>query len=447
VLQPAADRALWLDQAGPVPRRPTLGDDTAADVAIVGAGYSGLWTAYYLLAGDPSLRVVLLDREHVGFGASGRNGGWAVGELASHAIPPAMTRALFDAVAEISRVTAAEAIDCGYARGGTVRVARTGPQLDRQRAELIAFHRLGFGDDDLRELSATEATSMLAASRVRGGLYFAHTAAVQPLLLARGLAAAVERRGAVIHEGTPVGALEPGVVRTAHGTVRADVVIRATEAYTRDLPGQRRAFVPLYSQMIATEPLGDDVWDSIGLAGRATFADDRYTVVYGQRTADGRIAFGARGNPAYLWGSRISPAVESRAHAAIAAVLRDLLPQLAGATITHRWGGVLAVPRDWHPSVTWDAVDRIGALGGYVGEGVAATNLAGRTLADLILGNATERVTFPWVNHRSRRWEPEPLRWAAINAAFAALARADRHEARTDRESRTARAVLRLIGR
>lgn len=437
-----ADRSLWLDQLGPAPDRAPGSRDDTADVVIVGAGYSGLWTAYYLATQQRDLRVVLLEAEHVGFGASGRNGGWAVGELADHSIPPAMTRALFDAVGEIGRVCSAEGIECGYTRGGTVRLARTAPQLARQRAEVARFAELGFGDDDLRLLEPDEARSMLAATGVRGGLYFAHTAAVQPLALARGLAAAVERRGVVIHEGTRATAISPGLVTTESGAVRADVVIEATEAYRR---GRER--VPLYSQMIATAPLPPELWASIGLAGRPTFADDRHVVIYGQRTADDRIAFGARGDPAYLFGSRISRDVETRAHLAIAAILRELLPQLADVDITHRWGGVLAVPRDWRASVRFDSVERLGSLGGYVGEGVAAANLAGRTLADLVLGHATERTSFPWVGHRSRRWEPEPVRWLAISAAFAALGWADRREAATGKPSQVARRVMKLIGR
>ena len=436
------DRALWLDQLGDVPRRPALTGDTDADVAIVGGGYSGLWTAYYLLQASPGMRVVVLEREQVGFGASGRNGGWAVGELARHDVPPAMTRALYDAVAEIGRVCADEGIDCGYTRGGTIRLARTAPQLKRQRSEVRHAHAQGFGEEDLRLLTADEAGAMLAASDVQGGLFFAHTAAVQPLALARGLAAAVERLGGVIHEGTAVTQFVPGRVATAHGSVRADAVIVATEAY-----GPGRAHVPLYSQMIATEPLPAELWERIGLAARPTFADDRYVVIYGQRTSDGRIAFGARGNPAYLYGSRISRDVESKAHLAIAATLRGLLPQLADVAITHRWGGVLAVPRDWHPHVAFDAVTGTGSLGGYVGEGVAASNLAGRTLADLILRHDTERTAFAWVGHRSRRWEPEPLRWLAINAAFTALGWSDRREAATGNPSKLARRVLKLIGR
>lgn len=438
--------SLWADQAGHVDPRPPLERDLDADVVVVGAGYSGLWTAYYLLGLRPDWRVVVLEREHVGFGASGRNGGWAVGEFANHDAPIDQLRAAFDAVTEIGRVCAAEGIDADYRRGGTVRLARTQPQLMRQRAEVAGFHRRGFDDADIHLLDAGEATARLAATGVVGGLWFAHTAVVQPLKLARGLAAAVERRGGVIYERTPAVALDDGVL-TPGGRVRADAVVLAVEAYQRDLPGRRRTLVPLYSQMIATEPLPGEVWDSIGLADRETFADDRYLVIYGQRTADDRIAFGARGDPAYLFGSRISRDAETRAHARIAATLRELLPQVAGAEITHRWGGVLGVPRDWRPSVVWDERTRLGVPGGYVGEGVAAANLAGRTLAELIAGEDSERTHLAWVGHRSRRWEPEPLRWAAINAAFAALGWADAREARTGKPSLLARRLMRLIGK
>jgi glycine/D-amino acid oxidase-like deaminating enzyme len=442
-----APLSLWADQVGPIVRRPPLPGPATADVAIVGAGYSGLWTAYYLLRLSPGLRVVVLDREHVGFGASGRNGGWAVGEFANHDAPADQARAAFDAVTEIGRVCSDEGIDCDYRRGGTVRLARTGPQWSRQHAEVAEFHARGFGDDDLRLLAADEAGELLAASGVRGGLFFAHTAVVHPMRLARGLAEAVERRGGAIHEGTPVTAIEAGGVITPFGDVRAGAVVQAVEAYTRDLPGQRRQFVPFYSQMIATEPLTAERWEAIGLADRPTFCDDRRMVIYGQRTGDGRIAFGARGNPAYLYGSRISAAAESRAHLQIAATLRELLPQLADVEITHRWGGVLGIPRDWRPGIVWDPATRFARPGGYVGEGVAAANLAGRTVAELILGHDTDRTHLAWVGHRSRRWEPEPLRWAAINAAFAAIVWGDRREARTERPSRLAARVLQLTRR
>ncbi|MGB0114173.1 MAG: FAD-binding oxidoreductase [Ilumatobacteraceae bacterium] len=461
---PAVGRSLWNDQISPEPtRRPVLDGDTDVDVAIVGAGYTGLWTARQLLRADPSMRVLVIERESVGFGASGRNGGWCVGELAGGLAGAvglggrlagiAMTRAIMDTVDQVGEALAVEGIECGFVKGGVIRLARNEPQLRRQREEIEEYRHHGFGDDVLRPLDADEATDRLAATAVLGGLHYAPCARVQPARLVHGLAAAVERLGGRIVEGTAALDLVPSPGRrrasviTECGTVRADVVVRATEAYTRHLPGQRRSLVPLYSLMIATEPLADDVWAEIGLRGMETFADDRRMVVYGQRTTDGRIAFGGRGAP-YRYGSGIDSATEHSAavHARIATTLTDMLPALRDVEITHRWGGVLGVPRDWQPSVGFDRSSGRAWAGGYVGEGVAAANLAGRTLADLILGVDSDVVTLPWVGHRSRRWEPEPLRWAAIDGARRLAGWVDAREERRQRTPRIASLLDRVVG-
>ncbi|HSL74112.1 MAG TPA: FAD-binding oxidoreductase [Ilumatobacteraceae bacterium] len=447
-------RSLWLDQLpGPLDVRAALSGDVDVDVAIVGGGYTGLWTAWALLRADPTMRVLVIERDLIGVGASGRNGGWCVGELAGgHAVGAAAMRAIIDTVDEVGKVVADEGIDCGFARGGVVRLARTQPQLDRQRHEVDEFRRLGFGDDVLRGLDATEASDRLAASSILGGLHFAPAARVQPARLARGLAVAVERRGGTIAEHTTAQRIDPATsssraaVLTDRGTVRADVVVRATEAYTRDLPGQRRTLAPLYSLMVATEPLPDDVWDDIGLRGMELFADDRRMVIYGQRTVDGRIAFGGRGAP-YRYGSRIDVATENAAgvHDRIVATLHELLPATRTARITHRWGGVLGVPRDWRPSVGLDRAAGMAWAGGYVGEGVAAANLAGRTLADLITGVDSELTALAWVGHRSPAWEPEPLRWFGITAARRIAGLVDRQEQRHQRTPRLASVLDRIV--
>jgi glycine/D-amino acid oxidase-like deaminating enzyme len=323
----------------------------------------------------------------------------------------------------------------------------------RQRAELDEYRHHGFGDDVFRQLTAAEAIADLAATDVRGGLRYGPCARIQPARLALGLAAAVERRGGVIVEQTSAIDVVAGTttsrpaVVTDHGTIRADVVVRATEAYTRDLPGLRRTIVPLYSLMVATEPLDAAMWDSIGLRGRETFADDRRMVIYGQRTTDDRIAFGGRGAP-YRFGSGIDATTESRSevHDRIVATLTDLLPQLADVEITHRWGGVLGVPRDWRPSVGLDRSTGIGWAGGYVGEGVAAANLAGRTIADLVLRPDSALAALAWVQHRSPRWEPEPLRWAAINGARRFAGWIDQREAERQQTPRSASVLDRIVG-
>jgi glycine/D-amino acid oxidase-like deaminating enzyme len=169
--------------------------------------------------------------------------------------------------------------------------------------------------------------------------------------------------------------------------------------------------------MIATEPLGAADWERIGLARRETFSDERHMIIYGQRTADDRLAFGGRGAP-YHFGSRVEPGYDR-----VPAVFDGLAHTLAEMfgirpEVTHRWGGPLGIARDWMPSV--GLADGVAWAGGYVGDGVAAANLAGRTLTDLILGAETDLTALPWVGHRSRRWEPEPIRWLGINAALRA---------------------------
>ena len=457
-LAEASTKPLWIDRLDPsVAFRSGLDGDLDVDVTIVGGGFSGLWTAYYLRQLDPSLRVAVLERHYCGFGASGRNGGWAVGELAgsvddyagrsSLAEARRLVRAVFDTVDEIGRVAAAEQINCDYAKGGTIRLARTAPQAQRQQAEIAEAHEFGLTPDEIRLLSAEEARQQLNATDVRSGILLGPSAVVDPAKLALGLACAAEAAGAEIYEQTQATAIADGAVQVQGSCeVRAPVIVRATEAYTRDLQGQRRDILPVYSRMIATEPLPDDVFDEIGLARRPSFADDRRMVTYGQRTADNRIAFGATGKP-YSYGSRIRPAAEADMgmHRRIWSVLAEMLPQVADARITHRWGGVLGIPRNWLPAVRFDLRTGEGVLGGYVGEGVAASNLAGRTIAELICGLDTDRTSLPWVGVASRRWEPEPLRWAGVRTSRALLGAADAQERRTNRPDRLASAVARLL--
>jgi glycine/D-amino acid oxidase-like deaminating enzyme len=415
--------SLWLSELDVTPRAELPGD-LAVDVAIVGAGYTGLWTAYYLSVADPALRIAVLEAKFAGYGASGRNGGWcsalfpaSLTRLAKRFGRPAaiaMYRAMESTLDEIERVLALEEIDCHYSKGGTIVVARSNAQLARARHYVAEARSFGF--EDLVLLSADEARARCLASGVIGGVYTPHCASIQPARLARGLAEAVERRGVTIYEQTRALRMSSGRVDCPQGTVRAPVVIRATEAFSMALPGLRRSAAPLYSQLIATEPLPESFWSTVGLAERETFADLRHLVIYGQRTADGRFAFGGRG--AYHFGSRVRPEYDASPSLAadIKRILVDLFPALGDVKITHTWGGAVAMPRDWMASV--GLADGLGWAGGYVGDGVATTNLAARTMTDLVLGKETEHTALPWVNHRSRRWEPEPLRWLGITAGL-----------------------------
>ncbi len=452
--------SLWLATCGePLDPRPSLPGSTDVDVAIVGAGLTGLWTAYYLKKQDPSLRIAVLEKEVAGFGASGRNGGWlsalfpksesSLAKLpgASRQTARALTLQLRATIDHVGQVTAAEGIDCAFVKGGTLVFARQKAQVTRARAEVVSAHAAGDSEADIRFL---EPAQLAAYARPRGALgatYTPHCARIHPGRLVRGLARAVERQGVAVYEKTPATSISPHCVETEHGVVRADVIVRATEGYTPSLPGHERDVAPVYSLIVATEPLSAAVWNRIGLAGRATFSDYRHLIIYGQRTSDDRLVFGGRGAP-YHFGSSIRPGYDRHegVFAGLRATLTDLFPAIDEASFTHAWGGPLGVPRDWTASVGLDRGTGLAWAGGYVGDGVSTTNLAGRTLADLITGTETQLTSLPWVDHRSRRWEPEPLRWLEANAGLRAVALADKEEQLTRRPSRIARAMAPLLG-
>jgi glycine/D-amino acid oxidase-like deaminating enzyme len=444
---------LWQDGLDRLEPRAALDADTSADVCVVGAGYTGLWTALHLTRQDPSLRVVVVERETAGAGASGRNGGWCsalfptswhrMARDATRDRVVAMQRALQDSVDEVGR----SGIECDFAKGGSIALVRSQAQLARGRQEVDEARSWGFGADVLDLLDAEQTGKRLSATGVLGSVTTDHCAALHPAKLVRGLADAVVAQGAALHEHTPALRVEPHRVTTPGGAVTADVVLLATEGYTAQLPGHRRDLAPVYSLMLATAPLTEQQWDQIGLHDRATFTDERHLTIYGQRTADGRLAFGGRGAP-YHFGSRVDAAYElvPRVHQGLQRTLVELFPHLQDVEVTHRWGGNLGVPRDWYPSVGLDRITGMAWAGGYVGDGVATANLAGRTVADLVLGNDTELTTLPWVRRRTKRWEPEPLRWLGVNAVTALMSRADRTEGATGRPSRAAGLFWRALG-
>ncbi|HAN70601.1 MAG TPA: FAD-dependent oxidoreductase [Actinobacteria bacterium] len=452
--------SLWLDSLPADLTRPVgtpLAGDRTVDVAIVGAGFTGLWTAYYLSRRDPSLRIGIIEAEEAGFGASGRNGGWAsalfpasLDALARASSRPEairMKRTMIDSVDEIARVADLEGWDIRWSKGGTVVAARTPLQWSSAQEEVAHARSWGFGPEDLQLLDRAEAEQRIGATDVLGATYTPHCAALDPARLVRQLAGAVARSGVSIFEHTRARAIEPGVVRTDAGDLRAEIVVRATEGYTRTLAGQTRTLAPVYSMMLATEPLPERTWEQIGLKERETFADGRNLIIYGQRTSDARIAFGGRGAP-YHWASRISPDQDRNAavHAALWEVLVDLFPAVSSAAVTHTWGGPLGVPRDWWASCGLDRSTGLAWSGGYVGDGVTTANLGGRTLADLIVGEQSDLVSLPWVGHRSRAWEPEPFRWLGTNIGLRIMTSADEKETRTGRRSRTAALFARKLG-
>jgi glycine/D-amino acid oxidase-like deaminating enzyme len=450
--------SFWYRDLGGLPaRRPGLAGDARVDVCIVGAGYTGLWAAYYLKQAAPELEVLVLEKEFAGFGASGRNGGWLTGGFAwDHAryLPARgragvleMVRALQGSVDEVLRVAEAEGIDADIHRTDELVLATNPAQAQRMRAEAEA--RAGWGEAErIALLDAAAARARVAVPDLQGAMAVRGVARIQPAKLVRGLAAAVERLGVRIAEGTPATAIAPGRVTTPRGTVRAGAILRATEGFTAALPGARRDWLPLNSAQIVTEPLPQATWDRIGWQGGEIVGDFAHLYCYCQRARDGRIAVGGRGTP-YRFGSRLDR--EGRPDAAtvrrLARVLHRHFPAAQGARIAHAWCGVLGVPRDWCAAVGFDRNTGIGWAGGYVGVGVSTSNLAGRTLADLVLARETALTRLPWCGRRVRRWEPEPLRWLGIRGTYALLAAADRREARGGDTSRLARLAGAISGK
>jgi glycine/D-amino acid oxidase-like deaminating enzyme len=432
--------------------RPALDGDTVVDVAIIGAGLTGLWTAYYLQKASPSLSILLMDKNVAGFGASGRNGGWASALFpkSTHALVKKygfdaaknLRDAMVESISEIGRVVREEKIDCDWSHGGTLIFARSAAQAKSLRAEVAATTKLGI--DKLEWRDADE----VGASHSLGATFTPDCARLHPAKLVRRIAEIVETRGARIAEHTEVLSWSKGRVVTNRGAVTARHIINATEGYGASIAQTKRRILPLYSLMIATKPLSEVFWKEAKVEHGQTFSDGRHLVIYGQRTADNRIAFGGRG-ARYHWGSAIRPEYDrvDRVFEHLTKTIREMFPHGANEMeITHRWGGPLGVPRDWHAHVSYDSETGLGSAGGYVGDGLTTTNLAGRTLADLISGTSTALTSLPWVGHRSPSWEIEPLRFLGANAGLVGTTAADIEEKVTGRSSIIAKLLAPLTG-
>lgn len=455
-----AGRSFWLETSGDdLSPRPPLAGPVEVDVALLGAGYTGLWTALYLLRRDPGLRVAIVEREIAGFGASGRNGGWcsagfpvSLGVLCErYGDEPtrALTMAMREAVDEVGRVAAAEGIDAGYAKTGALRVARGPHQKDAIEQAHATAEELGLADG-FRLLDADATADRIRVASAVGSLCSPDCAVIHPGRLVRGLARAVERRGGTIYERTPVtdyvAGRSPRLV-TPQGDVRARTIVLAGEAYLSRLRPLRRQVLPVYSLIVLTEPLSPAQWAEIGWAGREAVSSMRASVDYLQRTADGRILFGGRGAP-YGFGSRIDDRRDRHGptHAMLRRSVAEWFPSLGDVRFSHAWGGPLGAPRDWMPTMAHDPATGLATARGYTGQGVATANLAGRVLADLIASVDSPLTRLPPVNHRSPDWEREPFRWAGVRYVQRGYARLDRRAERTGRPP-TGRSLVERLGR
>jgi glycine/D-amino acid oxidase-like deaminating enzyme len=413
---------------------------------------------------DPSLRIAVIEKSVCGFGASGRNGGWAsglfpVGEdgiIRRHGIDAMVhqRQVLRNAVGELGASMAEDGIDADFAHGGTLTFARNDIQAGRLKESVQNSRESGVGPEDLDWLEGDALRELGYVQGALGAKYSPHCARINPARLVRGLSDVVERLGVMIFENSAVTKIVPGrrgrqpQVVTLGANVHADFVVRATEGFTPTLPGARRCVAPIYSLMIASSPQSRSFWDEAGFGRYETFADDRHLIIYGQRTADDRIAFGGRGSP-YHFGSTVEQRFDQspKVFSMLEITLRELFPDLEGA-VTHQWGGPLAMPRDMWPSVHVDFVSGMASAGGYTGDGVVLSRVAATALADLITQPdvETDFTQLPFVQRRSPKWEVEPLRWLGINAGLGLVNLADRTETVKGRESRAGRLLDRLLG-
>ncbi|WLI09888.1 MULTISPECIES: FAD-binding oxidoreductase [Pseudomonas] len=433
--------SLWMDQLDePLLARPPLEQDLGVDVAIIGAGYTGLWTAYYLKRLAPGLNIAIVEANIAGFGASGRNGGWLMGNLLGEDrlladLPAEQRRASFELLHsipdEVENVLEREGIDCDYRKGGALYCAARYPEQEASlRGYLDGLHCQGLTEHDYRWLSPEQLAQQIRIAKPYGGIYAPHVATIHPAKLVRGLARTVERMGVNIYENSPVTQWQSGSLRTAKAQVRGRWIVPAVEGYAATLPPLDRYQLPVQSLLVATEPLSAATWDEIGLSRGQAFSESSRQVTYGQRTADNRLVFGARGGYQFAGKLRHDFGLTTREIELRRYLFGELFPQLKNVRITHAWGGNLGMSRRFKPHMLCDRASGIALSGGYGGEGVGASNLGGRTLADMILQRDTELVRQPWVIAQGgldalKAWEPEPCRWLGYNAIIRSFVHED----------------------
>jgi len=430
----------WLSTSGDDLRlRPRLENDLNVDVAILGGGFSGLWTAYHLLRAEPTLEIAIVERNFCGYGASGRNGGWCsprfpvdAGPLIRRVGADLARRTILAqqaSVEDMGRVLEEEGIDAHYRHTGLLSIARSTHQMEDLRATYRLFDRLGLGGGN-QMLGAEEAFERVRVTDMAGALASDQGASIHPGRLVRGLARTIERLGAIIFEQSEATAIRTGTdaaIVTQSGTLRARrAVVAAGEAYLTGLPAFHRQLIPMSSMIVLTAPLTREQWDAIGWDGGECLSSQVHTKNYLTRTRDGRVLYGSRGAP-YHFGSRMEEGAlqDEATFEWMRQSVREWWPALADVEFTHAWGGYLGVPRDWMPSVSFDPETRLGQLFGYTGRGVSTTAMSGRLLAGLISGKESGLEGLPFHRRRTPLWEIEPFRWAAVRYLQNAYGRID----------------------
>jgi glycine/D-amino acid oxidase-like deaminating enzyme len=437
--------SLWQGKQNIDYRKPISKNDSF-DVVVIGAGFSGLWSAFHLKQFQPNLKIAILEKEYVGFGASGRNGGWASAEY-----PTSSNRlikenglesyknlrtAITKSIDEIGEIAKSNNWQIDYAKGGALVFARGNAQLSRISKEIDEEHQL---------LNKSQTTDLLNIPSALGSVFTPHCAALNPFKLVRALADHLEKLGVMIYEQSSVSEIRDKQVEVNGFNVNCTFSIRATEAFTpRKWMGNRQ--IPIYSLMVATEPLSNEVVKEIRNTQRATFQEACHLITYAQITGDNRLALGGRGVRYKLF-SRLSERseIDNRMHSALEKRARSWFPQITDAKFEYRWGGAVALTRRWQAYLNFDQATGRAEIGGYVGDGVTLSYLVAKTLAEKMSNIKTANL--PFIDQGIGRWEPEPIRYLAVNAGFKATVLADYEEKITNRPSLLASIIDPLINR
>jgi glycine/D-amino acid oxidase-like deaminating enzyme len=445
----------WWETEPVAPGQPLVGGDRA-DVCIVGGGYTGMWTAYFLKRSDPSLEVAIVERSWAGSGASGHNDGYAMTllDMSHHHLVsrhgPERAAAAHEAVArsvvEIGEFCAEHGVDAEYERNGFLAVATNPGQRWRLERDLEAATAMGCGDD-FSLYEGDEARAMIGSPVVEAAFREGRGALLNPLKLARGLARVVGELGVRIHERSPAVEIEPGRVRTELGEVAAAKVVVATNAYQQQLPQFSSKVVPLWSYAMVSEPLTDQQLGRVAWPNREGFEDKRNFITIGRFAANNRVIFGGRLAP-YFWGNSMDPRHirDERVFGQIRDAWREFFPMWDDVRFTHAYGGAVAITGTFLPYV--GSLDGAILYGyGYNGHGVAPSHTVGRTLADLALDRRSEHTELLFVNQRESTMPPEPLRFLGARLTTALLERQDRRMDAGDAVGEMDPVLLRAVNR
>ncbi len=429
-------KSFWLGTR-PYTPGPPLSGDLEVDVAIVGGGFTGLAAAHFLKQEEPSLRVALLEAQVIGFGASGRNGGFS---MTLFGLTLSITAARFGkarareahlymerAVDLLAERIATLGLDCDYEHPGFLRVATSEKYRKRILHEIELAHSLG-----LEGIEWMEADRL--AEEVRSPLYLGawwepRCGILNPAKLAWSWKEVVEGQGVEVVEGTPVRQIRRAGDRleldTPGGTVRAGKLVLATNAWSHLIPMLRRKQVPAFTHIVLTEPLGERHFEAIGWRNRQGIEDARNLVHYYRLTADNRLLMGGR-DISVAFGRDMDRDLNEEVFRQLEKDVRETFPVLEDVRFTHRWGGPVSVPVDMAPAMGYLGDPRVVYSLGCVGHGVSMTHLNGRTVTDLVLERTTDLTEVFFVNRRTIPWPPEPLRWAASRAILGYMRLEDR---------------------